>query len=388
MEKNIKKYIPKQVKQIYRYLLDTWDSIYDRFRDIIYPNNSLKSAYKGKFLIGTSISPNCISDRKARQIITRHFNSVTSESGLKFRTLPTENDNIFFETADKLLKFSEKHKMFFVGHCLIGAARPPLWILEENNGKKLTGELVAKRMEQHIKTIVGRYKNRIKVWDVLNEAIADDGSLLNTPLYKISGANYIKNAFRFAREADPNCKLYYNDYDLSKESKRNGVVQMIKQLHADGVHIDGIGIQGHCHLVFPDIKEMEKSIVAFAEQGCKVSITEMDISILPVFNPYTDAKIALSEAYRKSLNPFTRGIPEKIAQLQSNRYIELFNLFLKHQDIIERVTLWGITDSYSRKNDAPIPGRTDYPLLFDRNYQAKPVVKELIAMAKVQRTYP
>jgi endo-1,4-beta-xylanase len=237
-------------------------------------------------------------------------------------------------------------------------------------------------MQKHITKVVTRYKGRIHGWDVVNEAVLDDGSLRPSKFLQIIGEDYIRLAFEFARAADPDAALHYNDYSMAIPEKRNGVVRMIKKLQEQGIKIDAIGMQGHLLMDSPSIDEFEKSILTFSELGVKVMITELDLSILPFPQENIGAEISFNQAYQKELNPYSDGLPSEKAKALQNRYLDFFKLFLKHKDKISRVTLWGISDKDSWKNDWPIHGRTDYPLLFDRNYKAKPIVNEIIKLAE------
>ncbi len=255
-------------------------------------------------------------------------------------------------------------------------------VFVDKDGKDVSREVLIERMKNHIYTVVGRYKGRVNGWDVVNEAIEDDGSFRKSKFYQIIGEDYIRLAFQFAHEADPKAELYYNDYSMSKKEKRDAVVAMVKNLQSQGVKIDGIGMQGHMTMDFPTLDEEEKSIIAFAGTGVKVMITELDLTVLPPPSNKVSADVALSYEYRKQLNPYPDGLPDSVAQAAHDRYAALFKLFLKHADKIERVTVWGLTDGQSWRNNWPIPGRTDYPLLFDRNYQPKPIVETIIKEAK------
>ena len=155
---------------------------------------------------------------------------------------------------------------------------------------------------------------------------------------------------------------------------------MVTKLQQQGVVVDGIGMQGHIGLTYPSIEEFEKSILEFAELGVKVMITELDITVLPSPGAAAGANISANFKYRQELNPYAAGLPDSVARASTERYLSFFNLFLKHQDKISRVTLWGVNDGYSWRNNWPVRGRTDYPLLFDRNNRAKAVVDSLIAM--------
>ena len=343
---------------------------------------TLKDAFAGKFLIGAAINTDISSgnDTASVQVLKEQFNSITAENCMKSEKIQPEKDVFFFDDADQFVQSGEENQMAIIGHCLVWHSQAPKWFFTDENGQDVSREELIQRMEKHITTVVSRYKGKIKGWDVVNEAIMDDGSWRKTKFYEIIGEDYVSLAFQFAHAADPDCELYYNDYSMAHEGRRNGVVKMVKDLQEAGIKIDGIGMQGHCDLIFPNIDEFEKSLVAFAELGCQVHITELDITVLPSPNPNVGADVAASFEYQQSLNPYANGLPEEIAQKWETRYIDFFKLFLKHQEKIARVTLWGITDDVSWRNGWPIKGRTDYPLLFDRNHQPKPVVTELIRL--------
>jgi endo-1,4-beta-xylanase len=344
---------------------------------------SLKEAFEGKFLIGTALNANHYYGRDTLgiKLIRQHFNSIVAENCMKSMYLQPAEGVFFFDEADQFIRFGEENNMHIVGHTLIWHSQAPDWFFTDEKGKDVSREVMIERMRNHIHTVVGRYKGRVDGWDVVNEAILDDGSWRNTKFYEIIGEDYIKLAFQFAHEADPDAELHYNDYAMSQEGKRNSVVKMVKKLQEEGVKIDGIGMQGHMGMDYPDINEFEKSIQAFAALGVKVMITEMDITLLP-FPAGETAEVSLTAAYQEQMNPYADGLPEEMEAAFNKRYTDFFRLFLKHQDKISRVTLWGLTDNDSWRNDWPIPGRTDYPLLFDRNYQPKPVVAQLIDLTK------
>ncbi|MBZ4675256.1 MAG: 1,4-beta-xylanase [Dysgonamonadaceae bacterium] len=344
---------------------------------------ALQEALKGKFLIGVAMNADQITgkDTAGVRLIKEHFNSITPENCMKSEVLQPEEGKFDFALADQYVDFGQKNNMFIVGHTLIWHSQAPKWFFVDKDGKDVSREVLIERMKNHIYTVVGRYKGRVNGWDVVNEAIEDDGSFRKSKFYEIIGEDYIRLAFEFAREADPEAELYYNDYSMSKEGKRNAVVKMVRKLQSEGVKIDGIGMQGHMTMDFPTLEEEEKSIVAFSETGVKVMITELDLTVLPSPGTKVSADVALSYEYQKQLNPYPNGLPDSVAQAAHDRYAEFFRLFLRHADKIDRVTMWGLTDGDSWRNNWPVPGRTDYPLLFDRNYQPKPIVETIIKEA-------
>jgi endo-1,4-beta-xylanase len=233
-------------------------------------------------------------------------------------------------------------------------------------------------MRDHIFTVVGRYKGRINGWDVVNEALNQDGTMRQSPWLKIIGEDYLVKAFQFAHEADPSAELYYNDYDLELPAKRAGGVELIKKLKAAGVPISGVGLQNHNQMEWPSAADEDATITAFSSLGLKVHITELDVDVLPrTTKPGAD--YAVDDPVTPKLNPYVAGLPDAMQRALAKRYAELFRVYLKHRDAIERVTFWGVADGDSWLNNWPMKGRTNYPLLFDRDGKAKPALKAIIS---------
>jgi endo-1,4-beta-xylanase len=351
-------------------------------------SKSLKDAFMGKFLIGVAINADQAAgkDTASIKIVKHQFNSITPENCMKSEVIHPQEDKFDFTQADQYVKFGEANNMFIVGHTLIWHSQTPPWFFVDKDGKDVTRDVLIERMKKHISTVVGRYKGRVKSWDVVNEAINDDGSWRQSKFYTIIGEDFVRLAFEFAREADPNALLCYNDYSMARPGKREGVIKMIKKLQEQGIKVDGIGMQGHLSMDFPTVADEEKSIIAFSKLGVKVMITELDMSVLPSPTENADADVSTSYTYKKEMNPYSGGLPDSVATSWNNRMNDFFKLFLKHQDKIIRVTLWGVTDVQTWRNNWPIPGRSDYPLLFDRNYKAKPIVETIMKEAK-DKTY-
>lgn len=344
----------------------------------------LKDLFQGKFYIGTAMNTGQITGRDTScvRIIKQHFNTITAENCMKCGPLQPVEGKYDFRLSDQFVEFGMQNKMFIVGHCLVWHSQAPKWFFVDEQGNDVSREVLISRMKNHIQTVVGRYKGKVKGWDVVNEAILDDGSWRRSKLYTIIGPDFVKLAFQFAHEADPDAELYYNDYSMALPGRREGVVKMVKELQKDGIRINGIGMQGHCSLNFPRTEEFEKSILAFAGLGVNVMITEMDISALPGPKDNQGADVDSRVEYKNELNPYTNGLPDEVEKAHAKRYQEFFDLFLKHQDKISRVTLWGVQDGQSWKNNFPVPGRTDYPLLFDRKYQPKSFITSLLKGAE------
>ncbi|MGD9556481.1 MAG: endo-1,4-beta-xylanase [Mangrovibacterium sp.] len=340
---------------------------------------TLKDAFAGKFYIGTALNADQITgkDTAAVNLIRHQFNAIAAENCMKSEQIQPREGEFDFSLADQFVSFGEQNNMWITGHTLIWHSQAPRWFFTDSTGNDVSREVMIERMRTHIHTLVGRYKGRIKGWDVVNEAILDDGSYRPSEFYQLLGEDFISLAFEFAREADPDAELYYNDYSMANAEKREGVVAMVKKMQEQGIRIDGIGMQGHVGLEYPDISEFEKSVEAFAALGVKVMITEMDITLLPMPDAGVGADVSASFEYRQKMDPYAGGLPDSVNTVFENRYLDFFRLFLKHQDVISRVTLWGVADAYSWRNNWPVRGRTDYPLLFDRNDQPKPVVRKI-----------
>lgn len=344
---------------------------------------SLKDAVGDKFLMGVALNVNQSSgvDTSSIKLVKQHFNSIVAENCMKCEVIHPEEDRYDFTLADQFVSFGEKNGMAVIGHCLIWHSQLAPWFCVDEKGNNVTPEVLKQRMKDHITTIVTRYKGRIKGWDVVNEAILEDGSYRKSKFYEILGEEFIPLAFQYAHEADPDAELYYNDYAMNMPGKREGVVKLVSSLKEKGIRIDAVGMQGHMGMDYPDINEFEQSIVAFAGTGVKVMVTEWDMSALPTVKQSAD--ISDTVAYQKMLNPYPETLPDSVSKAWNNRMKQFFGLFEKHADVISRVTAWGVSDSDSWKNDFPVKGRHDYPLLFDRNYQPKPFVKEIMAESQL-----
>jgi endo-1,4-beta-xylanase len=344
----------------------------------------LKKAFEKDFHIGVALNHDQIAgkDAAAVALVKEQFNSITPENVLKWERVHPEPDKYNFAPVDQFVTFGEKNKMFVIGHVLVWHQQTPRWVFEDGAGKPADRETLLQRLRDHISTVVGRYKGRIHGWDVVNEAVEDDGNLRKTKWREIIGPDYVQKAFEFAREADPNAELYYNDFNLWKKEKVESVVRLVRDLQAKGVRIDGIGEQGHWGLDYPPLDEADAAIQAFAALGVNVLITEMEVDVLPFPGASQGADISLNFALQKHLNPYPAALPDSMQHVLAKRYAEFFTLFHKHRDQISRVTLWGVHDGQSWKNDWPVRGRTNYPLLFDRQYRPKPAFDAVIQTAR------
>lgn len=349
---------------------------------------ALKDVFGDKFLVGVAVNVRQSSevDTASVKIIKKHFNSIVAEDCMKSANIHPEEDRYNFEQADQFVKFGQENNMAIIGHCLIWHSQLAPWFCVDQKGNNVSAEVLKQRMKDHITTIVTRYKGKIKGWDVVNEAIEDDGSYRKTKFYEILGEEYVPLAFQYAHEADPDAELYYNDYGMHWPGRRDGIVKLIKSLKEKGLRVDAVGMQGHMGMDYPTVEEFEKSMLAFAETGVKVMITEWEMSALPTV--HETANISDTVAFSKAMNPYPEALPDSVSAVWNARMKAFFNLFLKHADIVERVTAWGVSDGDSWKNNFPVRGRKEYPLLFDRNYEMKPFLKELINENKTTENQP
>lgn len=346
---------------------------------------TLKEVFKNSFLVGTALNEDQIfgKDTQAVKIIENHFNSITPENVMKWGPIHPEPEKYHFEPADQFVALGEKNNMFIVGHTLVWHAQTPAWVFQDDSGNPVERETLLNRMKEHIFTVVDRYKGRVHGWDVVNEAIDDEGQLRKSQWLKIIGEDYIEKAFEYAHEADPNAELYYNDYSLYHPAKREGVIRLVQNLQSKGIRIDGVGLQGHWGMDYPEnLEDLEQTIIAFSELGVKVMITELDVSVLPFPDEKKGADISLRFKLTKEMNPYANGLPDSMQKKLAKRYAEFFKIFLKHKDKISRVTIWGIQDGQSWLNYWPIRGRVNYPLLFDRQYRPKPAFDAVVKVGK------
>ena len=342
----------------------------------------LKEAARGHFLVGAAINARQITgaDRAGVALVETHFNTITPENDMKWEHIHPELNRYNFTIPDKFVEFGSSRGMWMVGHTLMWHAQTPAWVFQDADGKDVSREILMGRLVDHIRTVVGRYRGKVKGWDVVNEAIRDEDGLLRTekPWYRILGEEGIFAAFAAAHEADPDAELYYNEYALENPVKRAGVLKLVQAIRARGLRIDGVGSQGHYGLIWPELSEVDASIKAFADAGFKVMITELDVTVLPRPTNYFGAEISKVFEEAPELDPCRTGLPDDVQAALAQRYAEYFSIFAKYPGAVTRVTLWGVTDRSSWLNGWPIRGRTDYALLFDRESRAKPAVPAII----------
>ena len=330
---------------------------------------TLKDGYANEFLIGTimpgGLDPDATftDDPNELGVVARDFNALTAENCMKPMFMQPNEGEYFFKASDYCVDFAEANSMALVGHTLVWHAMTADWFFKDEAGQLPSRELMLERMRTHIDTVVGRYKGRIPYWDVVNEAVLYQGAgnsavFRESPWFKAIGEDYIELAFRHTHAVDPDAKLYYNDYNMVKKEKVDFVLEMVSGMRAKGVPIHGVGMQGHWMLEWPSLSDIEYALRTFADAGIPVSITELDITVLPDPPSHSGANVTDDVEYAEKYNPYSQSIPAEVLQKQADRYQEIFELFLKYKSNIERVSFWGTSDSQSWKNSYPMKGRT------------------------------
>lgn len=328
----------------------------------------LKDYYSDYFTMGVAVAPASIKGASA-QLIKKEFSSITPENVMKMGPIHPEEDRFFWDDADVLATFAQENNLKMRGHALVWHQQAGNWIFRTDHGEKPNKEELLKRMKTHINTVVPRYKETIYAWDVVNEAISDDPDefLRNSPWYEIAGEDFITKAFEYAREADPDAKLFYNDYNAVTPEKRDRIYKLLKMLIDTNVPIDGMGIQGHWSIYGPSEQELREALDMYASLGLEIQITELDVSIYPW------------EKERRKIRPDeTDAFTPELEQRQLETYEMFFRVFRDYKDVLTGVTFWNVSDKYSWLDFYPVEGRKNYPLLFDQDFNRKKAYKHVI----------
>ena len=332
---------------------------------------SLKDAYKDYFTIGVAVNQRNVSDEAQMALIRKEFNSVTAENDWKPGEIHPKEGVWNFEKADKIADFCRQNGIKMRGHCLCWHSQFADWMFTDKKGKEVKKEVFYERLREHIHTIMNRYKDVVYAWDVVNEAMADDGGrrwpgqgepspYRQSRHFKLCGDEFIAKAFEFAREADPDALLLYNDYSCVDEGKRERIYNMVKKMKDAGVPIDGIGMQGHYNIYFPDEDQLDLAITRFKELVKHIHITELDLRM----NNESGGQLMFSRGEAKPM-------PAYMGTLQTDQYARLFKVFRKHADVIDNVTFWNLGDRDSWL------GVNNHPLPFDEKYQPKPCYRAI-----------
>lgn len=330
---------------------------------------SLKRVAPDHVMIGAAIPVRLLEDDRVSSLVGREFAVITPENEMKPQSLQPRRGQFNWVEADRIVAFAEAHGLEVIGHTLVWHQQAPRWMFEDEHGKPLPREVALHNMKQHITTVVQRYKGKVKGWDVVNEAIPDGpGALRDTPALRAIGDDYVLKAFEFAHTADPNAELYYNDYNIELDYKRDRALALVKRIRDAGLRIDGVGIQGHYMLDQPSIEEIARGIKAYTDAGFGVMITELDVDPLPR-QQKTGADLNATE--HDTADPYREGFPEPMQQKLAERYRSLFEIFLQNRKVT-RITFWGTTDAYTWLNGFPVRNRTNHPMLWDRKTNPKP----------------
>lgn len=328
---------------------------------------SLKDVFAGDFLFGAAFENSELYQDPDRQLLAKHFNSVTPGNVLKWDSTEPEEGQFRFAGADAAVQFALDNGQQVRGHALVWHNQTPDWVFRDENGNLVSKDVLFQRMENHIKTVMGRYKDAIYAWDVVNEVIdpSQPDGLRRSLWYQIAGEEYIEKAFIYAHEADPDAVLFINDYNTHEPAKSQALYNLVKRLQEKGIPVHGVGHQTHINIDWPQMSEIENSILKFAELGLKTEITELDIDVYTNTNQRYDT------------------LPDSIAQKQVTRYQQLFDIFRKHSDLIDNVTVWGKDDGNSWLRKYPV-NRNNWPLLFDERLQSKPAYWAIVDAAQPQ----
>jgi endo-1,4-beta-xylanase len=326
----------------------------------------LHEAFSKDFLIGAAVNPATLKTQKEH--LAYHFNSVTAENEMKFVSLHPEEDVYTFEAADVIVEFARSHAMKVRGHTLVWHNQSTEWLFQNQDGALTDRNTLLQRMKSHIDTVVKRYKNDIYCWDVVNEAISDKDSELLRPSkwLDIVGEDFIAKAFEYAHEADPQAKLFYNDYNESNPDKREKIYTLVKSLTEQGVPIHGVGLQAHWSLTGPSLEEIRSAIERYASLGLKLQITEMDVSVFAHEDRRTDLQYPT----------------EEMMELQAERYTQFFQLFKEYSDVITGITFWGAADDYTWLDNFPVRGRKNWPFLWNTEQQPKESFWKVLELAR------
>ena len=346
------------------------------------PDVALKDVYSDSFLIGAAISSFNFSDRspETRDLLLKHFNAISPDNELKPESLHPRPDVWNFERADNYCSFGRENGMWILGHTLCWHNQTPDFFWTRPDGSTMSKDDIFNSIESYIRTVCTHFLGMVDAWDVINEIVSEDGGYRDLGWVHALGADpavvdeFVKHVFRCAEKYAPDTELYYNEFNCWRPTKLAGIVRLVRMLQAEGIRIDGVGIQAHWGLNYPKNHYIEEAIEQLYALGVKVNITELDVDVLPISKEgqvigrsLQDPQYQLEE-FEEFLDPYKDGLPAEVEDPLAARYEELFRIFYGHRDQIARVTFWGIHDGTSWKNGSPIARRTNYPLLFQRDF--------------------
>lgn len=327
---------------------------------------SLATAYGARLKIGAAVEPEQLADADGA-LLARQFSSLVAENAMKPLRIHPQEDRYVFGPADAVVTFAEQHGLAVRGHTLLWGSHTPDWFWQGAKGQPATREQVLQRLKQHIATVVGHYRGRVYAWDVVNEAIDPDqpSCLRDDRWLQVVGPDYLAVAFRAAHAADPQARLFINDFNTQEPAKRDCLARVVKALLVEGVPVQGIGHQTHISIYWPSLAAIDQSLSTFARLGLENQLTELDMSL------YQHHDYQPQQPLAQRLN------------LQAERYRDLMALVLAHPEVTA-VTWWGVADDHSWLNHQPGAPRDDQPLLFDRQQRPKPAFWAVLHQAPHQ----
>ena len=336
------------------------------------------------FAVGVGIHDRIFGRPADWALLKAQFSYVTPENCMKPDPIQRQPGRWGFETADHFVEFAVSNNLKVVGHCLVWAKddRTPRWFCVDGD-KPASREVLLQRMKTHIDTVVRRYRGKIAMWDVVNEALDDGTNYLRSSCWsRACGEEFIAKAFAYAHAADPEAILIYNDYNNELPNKFEKMMRLIEALRAQEAPVHAIGLQGHYEIDSVPFDAIEKTLGAMKGLGMKVVVSELDIDVIPRARWWANGG-AERERLAK-VNPYADGCPPEVLQRQAEQYARLFRIFKKYSDTILRISFWNLHDGQSWLNNFPWK-RVNHPLLFDREGKPKAAYEAVIRELKPHR---
>ncbi|MFP4015725.1 MAG: endo-1,4-beta-xylanase [Halanaerobiales bacterium] len=316
---------------------------------------SLYETYKDYFAIGAAVNTPALSTHK--ELLKKHFNSITAENEMKPISLNPEKGKYTFEEADAMIEFAGTHNKLVRGHTLVWHNQTSDHVFTDENGDYVSPDTLIARLREYMSIVFDHFGDKVYCWDVLNEAIEDKQNKFyrDTKWLEILGEDYIDMIFSLARDLNSDTLLFYNDYNAVIPEKRDKIYKLLKGMKEKSIPLDGVGIQGHWNIHDFNFDDIKRAIEKYASLDLKIHITELDISMFSSKDKRTDVKEPTAEMIEK----------------QNDFYENIFSIFREYHKVIGNVTLWGIADDYTWLDYFPVKDRKNWPLLFDENHSPK-----------------
>lgn len=362
---------------MFRHQLMLFCALFTAMQTCYSQTTTLKKAAEGKFLLGVGVSDAIPQRSEDWPLLTSQFSAVTPENCMKPAAIANQPGFYKFEQPDAFVEWAVEKKMTVVGHCLVWAKddRTPAWFYKDGD-KDVTKEVLLARMKKYIDDVAGRYRGKIAMWDVVNEALGDgNDEMRDSGWLRICGEEFIGKAFEYAHQADPNALLIYNDYNNELPAKREKMIRLLQRLLDQKVPVQAVGLQGHYEIDKIPYDDIDKTLTELKKLGLPVVISEIDIDVVQRGKWWAEDGKYREEL--KQFDPYRDGCPPEVLARQAEQYGKLFAIFNKHSDSIQRVTFWNLHDGQSWLNYFPWD-RVNHPLLFDRKGIAKPAFDSVI----------